>query len=168
MQEKKKRFRFKHIEDLPVTITDWIGSTQSLLVHTIFFILVFVLYFLGFDLDKLMLFLTTIVSLEAIYLAIFIQMTVNRNTQSLEAVEEDIDEIQEDVQGMEKDIDEIQEDVEGMEKDIDEIQVDIDKLEEDEAEEETEEEQTLRILNTIEDRLQKLVEDIETLKQHKK
>ena len=38
--------------------------------------------------------LTTAVSLEAIYLSIFIQMTVNRNTQSLEEVEEDIEGIQ--------------------------------------------------------------------------
>lgn len=168
MPEEKKKSRFKHIEDLPITITDWIGSTQSLLAHTVFFILVFVLYFLGFDLDKLLLILTTIVSLEAIYLAIFIQMTVNRNTQSLEEVEEDIDEIQEDVEGMEKDLDEIQEDVEGLEKDLDEIQEDIDKWEEEEAIEETEEDQTKKILNTIETRLQKLVEDIETLKNVKK
>jgi low affinity Fe/Cu permease len=152
-KEKKKRFRYKHIEDIPVAMTDWIGSTQSLLVHTLFFIGIFILYFLGFALDTLMLFLTTIVSLEAIYLAIFIQMTVNRNTQSLEEVEEDIDEIQEDVEGMEKDIDEIQED--------------IDKLEEDEAEEESEEEKTQRVLNTIEGRLQTLIEDIETLKSKK-
>ncbi|MEK7616618.1 MAG: hypothetical protein AAB414_01025, partial [Patescibacteria group bacterium] len=39
----------------------------------------------------------TWLSIEAIYLAIFIQMTVNRNTQSLEEVEEDIEDIQEEV-----------------------------------------------------------------------
>ena len=63
------------------------------------------LAFLDVDFDKVMLILTTVVSLEAIYLAIFIQMTVNKHAAELEEVSEDIDEIQED-------IDEIQEDIE--------------------------------------------------------
>ena len=187
-KEKKateKKARFKNLEDLPIAITDWIGSTKSLLVHTLFFIGIFILYFLGFEFDTLMLFLTTIVSLEAIYLAIFIQMTVNRNTQSLQEVEEDIDEIQEDVEEIEKDIDEIQEDVEGMEKDIDEIQIDVEGMEKDldeiqedvdrwdaeDIDEATDEERGDQILETIgvvEKRLQKIIEDIETLKQQKK
>lgn len=45
-----------------------------------------------------MLILTTAVSLEAIYLAIFIQMTVNRTSESLEEVEEDIEDLQEDIE----------------------------------------------------------------------
>lgn len=83
----------------------WVGSPSSIIVHTIFFLLSFILVYLGIALEKVLLVLTTAVSLEAIYLAIFIQMTVNRNTESLEEVEVDIDEIQED-------LDEIQENVE--------------------------------------------------------
>lgn len=72
--------------------------------------------FFGYTLDQILLILTTAVSLEAIYLAIFIQMTVNKTTQSLEQGEEDIDEIQEDVEDIQEDVDEIQEDVDEGEK----------------------------------------------------
>ncbi len=86
----------------------WIGSTQSMIFHTIVFIA-----FLGLTLsgiasrDLILLIWNTIVSLEAIYLAIFIQFTVNRNTTSLREVEEDIDEIQEDVEELGEDVEEI-------------------------------------------------------------
>ena len=63
--------------------------------------------------DDVLLILTTAVSLEAIYLAIFIQMTVNRNTAALEAVEDDIEEIAEDVEEVQKDVDEIAKKVDG-------------------------------------------------------
>src|SRR3989338_4312277 len=92
------KIEYKNIKDLPVKVTDWIGSISSLLVHTVFFGAMFAMYAAGFNLEKLLLVLTTIVSLEAIYLSILIQMTVNRNTQSLQEVEEDIDEIQEEIQ----------------------------------------------------------------------
>ena len=88
-----------------------IGSNTSLVAHTIFFGAMLVLPFFGFDLEKVLLVLTTAVSLEAIYLALFIQISVNKNTAQLAKVEHDIDEIQEDV-------DEIQEDVEEIEKEI--------------------------------------------------
>ena len=41
-----------------------------------------------------MLILTTIVSLEAIYLSIFIQMSVNHHSYRLDEVSEDIEDIQ--------------------------------------------------------------------------
>ena len=66
----------------------------------------------GFSSSDILLVLTTIVSLEAIYLSIFIQMTVNKHAEELEEVSEDIEEIQEDVDEIQKDVDEIQEDVE--------------------------------------------------------
>lgn len=53
-----------------------------------------------------MLVLTTIVSLEAIYLAIFIQMTVNRSVESLREVEEDIEELAEDVEEIAEELEE--------------------------------------------------------------
>ena len=85
------KIQFKYIKDLPVRLTDWIGSTASVVVHTIFFVGIFALYVFGVNLEKILLLLTTAVSLEAIYLAIFIQMTVNRNTQSLVEEEGNID-----------------------------------------------------------------------------
>lgn len=173
--------------------TQWVGSKASVVAHTVFFIAMFALYFFGIAFDTILLFLTTLVSLEAIYLAIFIQMTVNQNTQSLEEVEgdieeikEDMDEIQEDVEGIEKDIDviqenvdEIQEDVEGIEKDIDVIQEDVDEISEDieeiqtdvdEIEKDTDtmqqkaEKQKEVDLESIQATLKKLVEEVEKLK----
>lgn len=75
-----------------------IGTTKSLIVHTFVFIGIFALNIFGVDLDHILLALTTFLSIEAIYLAIFIQISVNRNTQSLDEVEEDIEEIQGDVE----------------------------------------------------------------------
>ncbi len=88
-------------------ITRALGSPASLVVHTILFIGAFLLPYFGFSLDRVLLGLTTIVSLEAIYLSLFIQMTVNRNTESLEGVEEEIEEIQEDIGEITDDIDEL-------------------------------------------------------------
>ena len=66
----------------------WIGSIPSLIAHTIFFIISFALPILGIvDFDKMLLVLTTVVSLEAIYLAIFIQMSVNRSSENIEGFE---------------------------------------------------------------------------------
>ena len=95
-----------------------VGSVPSLILHSIAFTGFFLAALLGVvSWDSMLLVLTTIVSLEAIYLAIFIQMSVNENTLSLREVEEDIDEIQEDVEEITEDIDEIQEDVEEMNED---------------------------------------------------
>ncbi|MEK7558570.1 MAG: hypothetical protein AAB507_01970 [Patescibacteria group bacterium] len=92
--------------------TRWIGSTASLITHTILFIGAFVLVYLGIDFDRVLLALTTVVSLEAIYLAIFIQMTINRTTAQLKEVEEDIEEISEDIEEIHENVEDIQEDVE--------------------------------------------------------
>jgi hypothetical protein len=111
-------------EKAPITfkITSWVGSTPSLILHTLVFAGFFLLVGLGIlALETMLLILTTLVSLEAIYLAIFIQMTVNANTESLREVEEDIDEIQEDVEELGEDMDEIQEDIEEMSEDIEEM-----------------------------------------------
>jgi peptidoglycan hydrolase CwlO-like protein len=99
-----------------------IGSPESFICHTIFFIGIFSLYFFDFSSSDILLILTTLVSLEAIYLSIFIQMTVNRQSIELEEVSEDIEEIQEDVDEIQKDVDEIQEDVEEIHDDVEEIQ----------------------------------------------
>jgi cell division protein FtsL len=108
--------KFPHrIEHAALSATRWIGSTQSLMGHTIAFVASFGAVLFGiFSIDRMLLVLTTVLSLEAIYLAIFIQMTVNRTTVSLKEVEQDIDEIQEDIDEIQEDVGEIQEDVEEM------------------------------------------------------
>lgn len=81
------------LESFAFKITSWIGTVQSIFIHTLLFMGIFLLEFIGFELSSILLILTTLVSLEAIYLAIFIQMTVNRNTASLQIVEKDIDDL---------------------------------------------------------------------------
>ncbi|MBI3573639.1 DUF1003 domain-containing protein [Candidatus Kaiserbacteria bacterium] len=96
-------------------VTTWIGSVQSLVLHTLLFIASFAAGVLHIaEWGTVLLVLTTIVSLEAIYLSIFIQMTVNRHATELEEVSEDVEDIQEDIDEIQKDIDEVQEDVEEM------------------------------------------------------
>lgn len=148
------------LEEIAILMTESVGSVTSLLIHSFLFLAIFCLIFFGVALDSILLILTTAVSLEAIYLAIFIQMTVNRNTESLEAVEEDIDEIQDDVQEIEHDIDEIQVDVDELEKDVDEIAVDMD-------EDETEEQRDRASLTDIQNSLEKIMREIEDLKRNR-
>jgi uncharacterized membrane protein len=138
--------------------TRWIGSTKSLIVHTLLFIVSFSLYFFGFEFDKILLVVTTIVSLEAIYLSIFIQISVNNQAKHLDEVAEDLGEIQEDVEGIEKDIDEIQEDVEEIQEDVDEIQEDVGEV--DELDQKRDE----AMLSKIEGTLQMLIGEINALK----
>jgi len=98
-------------------ITRAVGSIGSIIFHTLFFIASFGLYFFGIDLNLILMVVTTVVSLEAIYLAIFIQMSVNQHSITLEDVAEDIDEIQEDIDEIQEDVDEIQEDIDGIQGD---------------------------------------------------
>ena len=74
--------------------------------------------------DRMLFVLTTIVSLEAIYLSIFIQMTINYTTASIHEVSEDIEEIQEDVGELQEDVEEISEDVGELQEDVEEINED--------------------------------------------
>ncbi len=91
-----------NFEVLALKVTRWIGSPTSIVFHTVFFIVCFLVGWLFGEIDHMLLFLTTVVSLEAIYLAILIQLTVNRNTENLVKVGEDIDEIQTDVDEIEE------------------------------------------------------------------
>ena len=89
-----------------------IGSSVSLILHTMLFTVFFLLPLLGIaSWSVMLLVLTTIVSLEAIYLAIFIQMTVNKQARELAEVSEDVEDIQEDIGEIQEDVGEIQEDV---------------------------------------------------------
>lgn len=68
----------KHLNGAARAATNWIGSIQSLVVHTALFALSFSLVFFGVALEQVLLVVTTAVSLEAIYLAIFIQIALNQ------------------------------------------------------------------------------------------
>ena len=84
---------------MALSITKWVGSLESIVIHTVIFVLSFATVALGvFSFDRMLLVLTTILSLEAIYLSLFIQMTVNFTTETIEEVEQNIDEIQEAVE----------------------------------------------------------------------
>jgi uncharacterized protein YoxC len=137
--------------------TKFIGSKESVIIHTVFFLGTFALPFFGAHLDTVLLFLTTIVSLEAIYLAIFIQISVNQNTESLEDVEEDIEDIAEGVEEISEDIEDIAEDVEDIAEDVDEMEKDSDDMVKVEKQESID-------LENIQTTLKKLLEEVERLK----
>ena len=64
----------KKFENFSRKITRWIGSPQSIIIHTIFFAGMLGLRIFGVSSSDVLLILTTVVSLEAIYLSIFIQI----------------------------------------------------------------------------------------------
>lgn len=150
MVANKKNKGLNRLEELSFQITNYIGTPMSVIVHTVIFGSFFSLVFFGISINLVLLILTTVLSVEAIYLALFIQITVNRNTKSLEEVEEDIEEIQEDVEGLEDDVEEISEEIE-------DIQAEDVKADMQEAEAKI-------TLKNIEDDLEKLVSDIGSLK----
>ncbi|MBI1838934.1 MAG: hypothetical protein HYR95_01360 [Candidatus Colwellbacteria bacterium] len=145
------------LEKISLAITRWIGKPVSILIHSILFVAIFGLRYVGFTTDQILLILTTAVSLEAIYLAIFIQMTVNRHAEQIEEVGEDIEGIQDEVRELGEDVQEISEDVE-------EISEDIDVIQKEQAEDGTEEERTQATLLKIEAGLQALLKETEVLK----
>ncbi len=112
-QEKNSSEQHSHLEQLALATTHYIGSVYSLVIHSIFFVGIFALQWFGFSFNQIMLILTTVVSLEAIYLAIFIQMTVNHQAHELAEISEDVEDISEDVEDiteeMEKDDEEMAE-----------------------------------------------------------
>lgn len=156
MPEEKKSPR---LQNTALRVTRWVGSVQSIIIHTLIFISSFAAVWTGVvSFDRMLLVLTTIVSLEAIYLAIFIQMTINVQQQSLEVVEHNIDEIQEDIDEIQEDVDEIQEDVEEMQEDVEEI---VEDTHEDEVRDVREE----KTLKEMHEALIQLMRDVEKLQQ---
>lgn len=112
------------LTNIAIKWTKSIGSVTSLIIHTMFFIGSLGLYFFKVDTDTILLILTTVVSLEAIYLAIFIQLTINKQTEKLHSVAENVEEMQEDVEEMQEDVEEISENIdEDDEDDEDLIQI---------------------------------------------
>lgn len=138
--------KIQKLDDRVNSFIAWVGSFTSLIVHTFIFISCFAAGIIWGHWDTILLVLTTLVSLEAIYLAIFIQMSINRNTESLQGVEKDIDEIREDVG---------------------DIAEDVEDLQEDDAQEDSEDEQDRKLLKDIQDNVLKITSDLQQLKKNK-
>ncbi len=119
------------LETLALQVTRAVGSVWSLIIHTIVFLTAFSSVLFGVRFELVLLVLTTILSLEAIYLSIFIQLSVNHQARALASVEKEIDEIAEDVEGIAEDMEEMAEDVEEIQEDMEEIQEDLDEIAED-------------------------------------
>ncbi len=157
-----------HIWKTAIGITRWIGSPTSVVIHTLLFVAAFVAASEKLiDFNQMLLVLTTVVSLEAIYLSIFIQMTINYTTQELKEVGEDIEEMQEDIEEISEDVGELQENVEEISEDVEEISEDVGEMTEDEPKEEAAEEarkaEQKRALSDIQADLRKLMQDITKL-----
>jgi uncharacterized protein YoxC len=152
----------QRIQKTALAVTRWIGSPSSIIVHTLLFIASFLAVAVGLvEWNEMLLVVTTIVSLEAIYLSIFIQLTINYTTEAVEEVSEDIEEIREDVGEIQEDVDELQEDVEDISEDVEEMS------EEEESEDAVEEARKVaqqKTLGDIQTDLRKLMADIERLK----
>lgn len=134
------------IQKISLLIPLWIGSTKSLVIHTLLFIFSFSLSLFNIDFNTVMLILTTAVSLEAIYLSIFILMSGNVQIAAIKDIQENVEDIQEDVK-------EIQEDVEDIQENVEEIQ---------------DEEEYDKILESIETALKTLTDEVVLLKNRKK
>ena len=148
-----KKRKLSGIDRVSEKLIHYIGTNGSLIVHTIAFVGIFSLRFFAVPTEEILLILTTALSIEAVYLAIFIQITVNRTTESLAGVEMDIDDIQEDV-------DDIQEDV-------DSLETNIKGISEDYLEDSSEEVDMVRVLKDMEGRLKDLQRDIIMLQKKK-
>ena len=145
-----------------LSVTRAIGSPASIVIHSGVFVASFLAAWLGWIAwPTMLLVLTTIVSLEAIYLSIFIQMTINYTTKELEEIGEDIEEVQEDIDEIQEDVDELQEDVEDISEDVEELSEEEKAVE---AAEEVRKSEQKKALGAIQSDLQRLLTDIERLK----
>jgi uncharacterized membrane protein len=157
-------------------ITAAMGSMKSIAFHTFLFIVFLTLpVYTTLSFDFALLILTTIVSLEAIYLALFIQISINRQAKVIEDVSDDIEEIQEDVEDIQEDVAEIEKDVEDISLDVDEIAEDVEDIQEEvddehpenvseeQAEKQRKDDQKMR-LEKLEAMLTQLISEIKEIK----
>lgn len=156
----------------------WIGSPTSLVIHSLVFAGFFaVSFFKWVAWDLMFAILTNVVSLEAIYLAIFIQMSVNRQAASLKVVEEDVGDIQENieelgenveelgenVEELGENVEELGENVEDLKEDVEDIQEDIGDISEDD-EDDSRERQQAAMLEALTNDVKAMLKHLETLK----
>jgi hypothetical protein len=102
------------IQNLILAIPTYIGTINSIIIHSLMFVGIYSLLLFGVSLETVNLTLTTIVSLEAIYLSIFIQLSVNQSQQNIIEVQKDVDEIGDDLIEISTDIEEISKDLENL------------------------------------------------------
>jgi len=124
----KKQKQPRALQRVSISVTRWMGTPWSILLHSGIFASTFVLILFGIDSNRVMLILTTAVSLEAIYLSLFIQMTVNRNTESLEEVEEDVEDISEDVEDISEDTSPVEDSLKVIEQQLTQLAESIHEL----------------------------------------
>lgn len=55
MIKNRRQYKFSRLNDVAHRAMDWIGSVQSLMVHTILFAGSFALVFFGFNFEKILL-----------------------------------------------------------------------------------------------------------------
>lgn len=146
----------------------WIGSPASLALHTLAFVCFFaVSIFRWVPWDLMLLILTTVVSLEAIYLAIFIQMTVNRQSQSLKEVEEEVGDIQENIEELGENVEELGENVEELGENVEDLKEDVEDIQEDIGEDEEGENRDKRqaeMIETLTKDVRAILKSLESLK----
>lgn len=106
------------------SLVTWVGTPASLVAHTIFFVFMLSLRLFGVSASDVMLILTTVVSLEAIYLNIFIQMGVNRQAdeqaETRSVLSSEISSLHETVEEVQETMEEVQETMEDVQETIDE------------------------------------------------
>ena len=157
------------VQRFALAVTRGIGSPASIIIHSILFTFCFIAAFSGMvEWDKMLLVLTTIVSLEAIYLSIFIQMTINYTSEAIEEVGEDVEEMQEDIGEIQEDVDEIQEDVDELQENVEDISEDVEEMTEEEKVDDERKHEQKGALAAIQSDLQKLMLDVERLKNNSK
>ena len=150
----------------------WIGSPISLALHTVVFIAFFAAPLTAIiTWDSMFAVLTNVVSLEAIYLAIFIQMSVNRQAATLKGVEEDVGDIQEDVEELGENVEELGENVEelgenveDLKEDVEDIQEDIGEIGDDDDDDEAREKRQAEMIETLTNDVKSMLKHLETLK----
>jgi Ribonuclease G/E len=153
------------IDTIADAVSTWMGTTASLVLHTIFFLGAFVLHWVfKVDIDTILLSLTTIVSLEAIYLALFIQRSVNSQSVRLEEVEEILEDVEEDLEKVEESLDEVEESLEDVEEELDDWEAKQLRRERkaarEAAKEEKEQEKSMDELHALAAELQRLIESL--------
>lgn len=77
-----------------IKLARWVGNPFSLLIHTLILGGFLVLRYFGVISSGVLSALTTAVALESIFLVICLQIIVNKNTKSLAATQEKIEQIQ--------------------------------------------------------------------------
>lgn len=81
------------MEKISSGLIKWIGSPSSLLFHTALFIGFFTLRYFGIIGEYVFSLLIATMCLEAIYLAIFVQLIVKKNCKNLQHMQESINEV---------------------------------------------------------------------------